>query len=138
MTPAGWVLDASALLALLLGEEESAEMDQLLRGALSAQTPVCVPALAWYEVGNGLCMACRRGRISHDELIQAEADLAALTLETDSDLGPAVRQHIRELAVQHNLTMYDAAYLELSLRRGYALKSFDEHLQKLRPAAGPR
>jgi predicted nucleic acid-binding protein len=42
------------------------------------------------------------------------------------------------LAEKHRLTVYDATYLELSLRRGLPLATFDAALRRAAAAAGAK
>ncbi len=127
-----WVIDCSAALALVMVDEEGREIEALLRELILADASVRVPALFWYEVCNSLVMAERRKRISLTELREHEADLAELPIVSDEPPDAFIRQRIREYAATHNLTAYDASYLELADRLGLPLKTYDSHLLKLR------
>jgi len=86
-----------------------------------------VPSLWWFEVRNTLIVNERRGRL-------AEADTAAF-LRALSRLGVMVDRSPEEAAVlalarRHRLTVYDASYLELSLREGLALATLDADLAR--------
>jgi predicted nucleic acid-binding protein len=43
---------------------------------------------------------------------------------------------VHRLAIEHGLSGYDAAYLELAIRKGLPLATLDEDLQKAAQAAG--
>ena len=86
-----------------------------------------VPAIWWFEVRNTLIVNERRGRIT-------EGDTAAF-LRGLSRLGVAIDRSPDEAAVlalcrRHKLTVYDASYLELSLREGIPLATLDGDLTR--------
>jgi predicted nucleic acid-binding protein len=57
------VLDCSAALALVLPDESSAAVEDVLLSDSMADVHVLVPSLWWYECTNVLLQASRRGRI---------------------------------------------------------------------------
>ena len=126
------VLDASAAMALLLAEEQGDEVAELLRGTIAVNGQVFVPALFWYELGNGLLAAQRTGRITAHAASAAVSSFNRLPFIThlQHDFPPADR--VLSLARKNQLTYYDASYLELALRFDAPLKSFDSHLRKLK------
>ncbi len=126
------VLDASAALALGLSESEGPIIEGVITETIEASSAVLVPALFWYEVGNGLLMAERRGRISPQYRKLIAADLGGLMIEVDSPINAEIRARIDDTAAEHSLTYYDAAYLELAFRRQLRLKTFNEHLLALK------
>lgn len=120
------VVDASFLLSLLLPDETvriDAAMDLLLGGRALA------PAHCATEVANGLLVAHRRSRITFDEMTGALTDAAMLGITVDSADGFGVPAATVDLALAHKLTIYDAAYLELALRRRVTLATFDAELR---------
>jgi hypothetical protein len=52
-------------------------------------------------------------------------DLAEWPVKTDRETDRRAWSSILRLAVEHRLTLYDAAYLELAARRGLALATLD-------------
>jgi predicted nucleic acid-binding protein len=130
-----WVLDGSLALALALPDESSAIADEFWP-AISDEHLVWVPALFWYEIANGLSMARRRGRISEAVCLQLTELFTRLPLRTDAMVGgPALSHHVT-LATRYGLSAYDAAYLELSCRRGLGLATLDERLAQAAEEAG--
>jgi predicted nucleic acid-binding protein len=86
-----------------------------------------VSGIWWFEVRNILIVNERRGRIT-------EGDTAAF-LRALSRLGIAIDRSPDEgvvltLARRHRLTVYDASYLELSLREGLPLATLDGDLAR--------
>ena len=127
-----WVFDCSAAMALLMSDEEGVEVEKIVAGVISADDRIMVPPLFWYEVSNVLVTAHRRGRIDLKVLREHETDLAALPFETEQGaLDPFIRQRVREYTLAHELSAYDASYLEMADRRDAMLKTFDKHLLAL-------
>ena len=123
------VLDASAALAWVFEREnpEEAAMANELLASLS-QSSALVPSLWHFEVTNAVLVGERRGVVSEAESTDFLIRLNALPIETDSaDLGMARIATLR-LARAHRLSSYDAGYLELAIRRGALLATFDHRL----------
>ena len=126
------VLDASAALALVLADEEGAEVQELLLDVVERNGQIFVPALFWYELGNGLLSAARAGRIGTEAREKAVGTIGRLPVVTDMDLGEAARSRVMSLADGNELTFYDAAHLELAQRFQCRLKTCDRHLLSLK------
>ncbi len=127
-----FVPDASFVLAWLLDEEQGGAADAVMRG-IAHHRPQA-PALLGYEVGNALLIALRRGRISADQHAALRAAFNALPIAYESQHGDAL-DRATDLARTHGLTVYDACYLELAIRRGFALACFDARLRAAGAAA---
>ncbi len=107
-----FVLDASVTLAWALDEHKTEAAEQALRRLLD-DTAVA-PAIWWFEVRNVLIGAERRGRRTDARSAAFLRALARLPIEIDR--GPDETMVVG-LARRHGLTVYDAAYLELAIRR---------------------
>jgi predicted nucleic acid-binding protein len=57
------------------------------------------------------------------------ADLELLPIQTDPDTEKHAWRSTLRLADLHRLSVYDAAYLELAMRRGLPLASLDRELR---------
>ena len=125
------VMDASAFLALVLSEERGGEVERVLADIITQNGQVLVPPLFWHEVMNGLVTSVRRKRISTADLRTIEADISRLPLSQDQAPSEFIRQRIREYTLEHNLSFYDASYLELALRHTMPLLTMDKHLLDL-------
>ena len=88
------------------------------------------PSLWRFEVANGLQMAIRRKRIDAAYRAASLVDLAVLPIAIDPDSDRHVWTATVQLAEQHGLTIYDAAYLELAQRRRLPLASLDRALRQ--------
>jgi len=128
----GLAVDASVTAAWFLPDEATSYTEAALQA--TAARDVWVPALWLFEMGNLLLSAQRRKRIDdakRRELVQAAA---ALRLRVDRE--PVSMIEIDSLAARHALTSYDAAYLELALRRKLEIATVDAALLKAAVAAG--
>jgi predicted nucleic acid-binding protein len=88
-----------------------------------------VPSLWRLEVANALHGAVVRGRREVSFVAMSLADLETLPIAVDSETDARAWKDTLELARRHKLTLYDAAYLELALRRGLPLASLDGDLR---------
>jgi hypothetical protein len=61
---------------------------------------------------NGLVMAVRRGRIDLERVARFARALAALPIRIEPPHTPAAWDAVIRVATKHQLTVYDAAYLE--------------------------
>ncbi len=128
----GLVVDASVSAAWFLPDEATPYTEAALLA--TANRDVWVPALWLLEMGNLLLSAQRRKRI--DEAKRRELVQAAAALRLRVDREPVPMTEIDALAARHSLTAYDAAYLELALRRKFAIATVDTALLKAALAAG--
>lgn len=129
------VLDASAALAGAVEEVRSADVRRMTRELVEGDA-FLVPVIWRFEVGNGFLMAVRRGRIGAGDAALALSTLDAYPIMTDDDGSTRAWSSTFDLARRHNLTLYDAAYLELALRAGAALATLDRHLAEAARAEG--
>jgi predicted nucleic acid-binding protein len=131
---AGLVLDASVTLAAVLQEANAALAANLI-DCVAAERAV-VPSHWHLEVGNALLMSERRGNISPSQRAAYVEDLLSLPIECDPETSTRAWRECLMIASQYRLTLYDAAYLELSMRRSLPLATFDAALRRAAAAAG--
>ena len=129
---AGLVVDASVTAAWFLPDEGSPYTEAVLQA--TADSDVWVPAIWLLEMGNLLLNAQRRRRIDDAKRRELVAAAAALRLRIDRE--PVPMPELDALAARHALTAYDAAYLELALRRKLPIATTDAALLKVMTAAG--
>jgi predicted nucleic acid-binding protein len=97
-----------------------------------------VPLLWYAEVTNGILVAERRQICNREQSALFLTMLGELTI-VDDEKRPAVTQlAMLDLARTYGLTGYDATYLELVLRTGCALVTFDRQLADATRKAGGR
>ena len=131
----GFVADSSVGVAWAVLSQSSQATEHLLNDVASGK-PFVVPALWTFEVANSLLVLMRRKRIEPEECARARRALSRLVPVVDAE-GPRVAfGKISELAEEHTLSVYDAAYLELAVRRGLPLASRDGALNKAAKRCG--
>jgi predicted nucleic acid-binding protein len=130
-----FVLDCSATLPWIFGDEDST--DQLL-DALQKGAQAWVPALWHLELANVLVGAQRRDRIDQAGVEAFLSHLASYAIIVDGDTISRAWTKTLDLAVFHGLSAYDAAYLELALRRDLPLATKDKALIDASRRAGVR
>lgn len=128
----GVVVDASVSAAWLLPDEATPFTEAALQATVTAE--VWVPAIWLLEIGNLLINAQRRKRIGEAKRRELVAAAAALRLRIDRE--PVSMVDLDALAARHGLSTYDAAYLELAMRRSLPLATLDAALIAALPEAG--
>jgi predicted nucleic acid-binding protein len=123
------VPDVSAVVALALTDEEGAYAISVIEAITESEA--VVPTLFWFELRNVLIIGERRGRLTPDRTAAFLSALAVLPFTVDDQPRESV---VLDFARRFDLTIYDAAYLELAQRRGLALATLDRALMR---AAGP-
>jgi len=120
------VVDASVALAWCFEDEASPATDAVLdrvkdEGAI-------VPSLWHLELGNILLLAERRGRTIQGGIVARLELMGQLPIAIDAETTGRAWREILTLARAERLTTYDAAYLELAVRRDLPLATKDEAL----------
>ncbi len=92
------------------------------------------PALWELELTNVLRTACLRQRMVAQQAQQVLTHLAQLPIEVDRRAVP--RSELLAPALRFGLSSYDAACLEVALRRQLPLATQDEALRAAAPASG--
>ncbi len=123
------------MLSLVLEDERTTAPDAAY-DALRMPRSLPVPAHWWLEVSNGLLMAERRKRISQAGIAEAIAFIRNIPVSTDSETDSRAVAQTLEMARQYQLTIYDAAYLELAIRTRAVLATLDKALGRAAEAAG--
>jgi len=100
-----------------------------VQSELAKSASVWVAAHWRLEVANSLYMAERRKRLDAAGIAQAVALVSQLPVVVDPETNEHAIAETLSLARQHNLSVYDAAYLELTLRQGAVLASLDRPLR---------
>jgi predicted nucleic acid-binding protein len=130
----GIVIDASIALAWCFPDEASDYADDVLV-ALEDRTAI-VPAIWSTEITNALLVGERRKRIRQPEVRRFVELLKGLRILEDGQPFADAVSNILPLAREHDLSAYDAAYLDAAIRHGAPLATLDAALQKAARAAG--
>lgn len=123
-----FVLDASIALSWVMPDEQTDRTDALF-DTLREETAFAPPIWS-LETGNALCNALRRGRITETVVWRLAGELLAMPIE----IVPAGRaeslKRPLQVAIQCQISIYDATYLELAQRRQLPLATLDLRLRK--------
>lgn len=109
-----WIIDASLVMNWYLMDEQDRAYSISVFASLG-QREILVPSLWIYEIANVLLVAQRRGRISAERIQFVLETVTDFNLRVD-EVAPESALRLSSLALQHGLTVYDAAYLDLALR----------------------
>jgi len=123
-----FVLDCSVTMAWCFHDEATSQTDDLLDAMTSARR-VYAPVIWPLEVINVLLVAERRNRISRSDASRFLSLLWTLPITIDLDLSPSILKHIFDIGSDEQLSAYDAAYLEVAMRKGVALATLDARMK---------
>ena len=129
------VVDASVVLKWQLDDEECIPQATALRNDFYALEVIkaIAPHLLVYEVINGILTATRRKRPDSDKALKALDNLARLGVE----LKEVEAEKVLGLALDHNLSAYDAAYLALAESEACELWTGDRPFYQAIKSASP-
>jgi len=121
------ILDSSVTAAWIYGDETTDPVRHVL--SLVTMSGAWVAGLWRVEIANILEMGLRRRRTEAAFRDATLADLALLPIQIDQEMNHHAWSTTLQLAERHRLTLYDAAYLELALRRRLPLATLDMELR---------
>jgi predicted nucleic acid-binding protein len=134
ISPDRFVLDGSVTLAWLFHDEKDPYADAIV--ARLPHLEMLVPRLWHLEVANVLLVGERRERCTLADTTTWLSFLSGLPVGVDPSTESRAWSDTINLARQHGLSAYDAAYLELSLRAGVPLATLDAKLGTAAQAVG--
>jgi predicted nucleic acid-binding protein len=120
-----FVLDASIALTWVFVDERQPSASLALARVRTDEA--LVPSLWWFEVRNALIVNERRRRLAEADTAEFLGWLSQLGIVIDDAPEDAA---LLRLARAHELTVYDAAYLELARRAGVQLATLDADLAR--------
>ena len=126
-TKEDFVLDSSVTMSWCFPDENDPYAQDVLRALPSSGA--AVPSLWPLEVGNILLVGERRGRISQADTAVFIGLLEGLPIRIDEETSEHAMKASLSLARAQNLSLYDATYLELALRRGLPMATLDARLK---------
>jgi len=130
----GFVLDGSVALAWFFSDEADAYADSVATRLPGAQ--VFVPTIWPLEIANALLVGERRKRSTVAQATTWTNFLSSLPITVDQDTTTNAWTEIVNLGRAQSLTAYDAAYVELALRRQLPLATLDDRLKAAAKAVG--
>ena len=133
-TKDGFVLDCSVTMAWCFEDEASPYADAVHDSLKSVQA--VTPTIWPLEVVNALIVGERRKRLDEARSSRFLALLNGFPITVDDATTSRAFSDIAHLARAHQLSAYDSAYLELTIRRGLPLACLDGKLKTAAAAAG--
>ena len=132
-----FVADASVVIAWVHPAQATKQTAAML-DAIADGATLEVPALWPLEVANALIVLVRRRKLADDERQAALGWLRGLRVRVDLEMSALAFSRLSELAVTHRLSVYDAAYLELAVRKRLMLGCKNGPLRSAATHAGAR
>ncbi len=123
-----FVVDNSVVMSWCFKNETNEYADAVLD--LLCETTAFVPSIWPLEVVNVLVTAERRGRLSEADTVRFITLLSQLPIHVEQERPERIMKDLTALAREHNLSSYDASYLDLSMKRGLSIATLDARLME--------
>lgn len=130
-----FILDASVTLCWCF-ENQANDYTEAILERLAGGDESSVPFVWPIEVANVLVKAERRKALTIAQATGFLEELGAWPIQVDTLGVDRAFQQILNTARQHNLSAYDAAYLELAMREELPLATLDDALIKAAMSVG--
>ena len=130
-----FVLDNSVAMRWCFESAAHPYADGILQ-RLAAGEDAVVPVLWFYEASAVLSREQNRGTLAGPKAEDFIAELQALRIAADAESAARVFSDVHRFSLAYRLTSYDAAYLELALRRSLPLATLDDGLIRVSKVAG--
>jgi predicted nucleic acid-binding protein len=119
------VVDCSYFLSFIMPDEKNSEVDL-------ASYSVYVPSIFFLECMNVLRTAVKKQRVTQDQYEKCIWAFKDLPFNVDhfSSTQESL-QTISRLSLEHNLTSYDASYVELAIRLKASLGTHDKKISEV-------
>jgi len=129
-----FILDNSVTMVWGFDDEADSYAEALLD--LMPKARAYVPTLWPLEVANALLVGERRKRITPADTAKFLSLLGTFPITVDDQTTTRAWSETLNLARAQALSVYDAAYLELAMRRGLPLATLDDKLKAAAAAVG--
>jgi predicted nucleic acid-binding protein len=121
------VVDASIMIGWLLREPQL-----MFAPGIRKELPredIFVPAHWPVEIANALWVNVRRGRIPLDAFDEIMDELSMFDVSADAPVSLGEIAVLTRFAISQNLTVYDAAYVQLAARLAAPLATVDREMR---------
>ena len=128
-----FVLDCSMSIAWCFGEEQT-EYTRSVQNSFDRGFVAIVPFMWKLEIVNALRMAQKRGRVTEErqeDLLRVLCQMPIDTKYLEEDC-----MHLLSLCKKHDLTSYDASYLDLAIKFSAPIATLDSALQRAATKTG--
>ena len=130
-----FIVDASVAIAWVHPAQATRHTEGML-DAIADGATLEVPALWPLDVANALVVLVRQRKLKEQERQAALGWLQGLRLRLDHEMAGLTVSRLSDLATAHQLSVYDATYLELALRRQLPLACADGALRNAAKSTG--
>ncbi len=128
MSEVAFVLDASVTVAWAFRETANAYATGVLQALTHGEA--AAPSIWPLQVANALLMAQHKGRLTVPECEYFLSLLGQLPIRVEYETPEHVWDQVLSLAQHYNLTVYEAAYLDLAMRLTRPLATQDPSLRQ--------
>ena len=123
-----FVLDSSMTMAWLFRDESSSYTYSIRRSLKRYQAVV---TMLWpYEVANVIYIGWKRQRCTSADIATWLRILSTFPIEVQPIQVKSLMSELVNMAMRHQLTVYDASYLELAWRTGLPIASLDNRINE--------
>lgn len=130
-----FVLDNSVAMRWCFESAQHRYADSILERLAGGEDAI-VPMLWFYEASAVLAREEIHGSLTAPLASEFIAELQSLDIRADEQGPENIFGDVYRLAIAHRLTSYDAAYLELALRRDLPLATLDDDLVRASAVIG--
>lgn len=123
-----FVIDNSVVMSWCFEGEGSIYAEAVLESLETGEA--FVPAIWPLEVGDVLLAAERKKRLSHASTVRFLGLLGSLPISVEQEPPDRMLKEILSLAREHELSTYDASYLDLAMRLDLPISTLDTSLLK--------
>lgn len=128
-----FVLDASYTLTWCFPDRATSNTDATLRRLESHADSAIVPWIWQVEIGNALGKAVSKGKVALPRALEIWEEFLLLPIR---HVAIANIPQLLQLAVQHNLSVYDTCYLQLAILSKLPIATNDHKLIQAAAASG--
>ncbi|MGD9504876.1 MAG: type II toxin-antitoxin system VapC family toxin [Syntrophobacteraceae bacterium] len=121
-----FVIDNSIVMAWCFEDENNGYAEAVLESLEVGSA--FAPAIWPLEVGNVLLVAERKKRLSHASAVRFLDLLSGLPISVEQEPPDRMLREILSLAREHELSTYDASYLDLAIRLDLPISTQDASL----------
>jgi predicted nucleic acid-binding protein len=121
-----FVVDNSVVMTWCFQDEANPYADAILNKL--AKATAVVPPIWPLEVTNVLLVAECKGRLHEADSLRFLSLLSQLPIDVDRSWPERLMKDILSMGRAHNLSSYDASYIELAMRQGLPIATLDRNL----------
>lgn len=123
------VVDCSFFMSSILPDETEEKIEDVFYRISQREFTVYVPSIFYLECTNVLVSSLNRKRITQESFEEYTNLLRLMPITVDGfSSTPEAIYSIGKLAYKHNLSAYDASYLDLAIRLEASIASLDKKL----------